>query len=325
MLNTKYIFKWWILHCHVSFFWGGVPWTWVCLWARSRGWSFSLYYIVYTCKLTSKWAISLSIEHMWVTLLLLFALYRCSLLCFLGTDLEWKQPSMYRRWLGWDFLEGYPPRIAPENRPSQEGVPTIHFQIFRGKRAVSFRVKEFLGAKKRQLGAIVTGWIFPFRRFSIYGDRIKCVQMQILNMQMGSLPSWTLHEIHIVEIYSDSRTAYLGSHRAITYVVQYFFQLHNMFIYRTMMLITKYEVLSCIFSNTHLFATVPQPTSMVPETLSELMKHPLSEVLRKPHLGVTLSANAFSHDQLLTGDRGGFVFFSGNGGPQGEKFGDTLF
>ena len=194
------------------FFWGGVPWTWVCLWARSRGWSFSIYYIVYTCKLTSKWAISLSIEHMWVTLLLLFALYRCSLLCFLGTDLEWKQPSMYRRWLGWDFLEGYPPRIAPENRPSQEGVPTIHFQIFRGKRAVSFRVKEFLGAKKRQLGAIVTGWIFPFRRFSIYGDRIKCVQMQILNMQMGSLPSWTLHEIHIVEIYSDSRTAYLGSH-----------------------------------------------------------------------------------------------------------------
>jgi len=40
---------------------------------------------------------------------------------------------------------------------------------------------------------------------------------------------------------------------------------------------------------------------------------------------VTLSANAFSHDQLLTGDRGGFVFFSGNGGPQGEKFGDTFF
>eukprot|EP00434_Breviolum_minutum_P022862 symbB.v1.2.020173.t1/scaffold1682.1/size105993/4 len=31
-------------------------------------------------------------------------------------------------------------------------------------------------------------------------------------------------------------------------------------------------------------------------------EHRIIQVLRKPHLGVTLSANAFSHDQLLTGE-----------------------
>ena len=44
MFNRKYIFKWWIFHCHVSF-WGGVPFSGGCLlthdlWASSAGLNF---------------------------------------------------------------------------------------------------------------------------------------------------------------------------------------------------------------------------------------------------------------------------------------------
>ena len=91
------------------------------------------------------------------------------------------------------------------------------------------------------------------------------------------------------------------------------------------MLITKlWSSFMHLFKHTFVCNSSSTAFNLFPKRWVNWFQHPLSEVLRKPHLGVTLSANAFSHDQLLTGDRGRFVFFSGNGGPQGEKFGDTL-
>ena len=172
---------------------------------------------MYTCKLTSKWAISLGIEHMWVTVLFLFALYRCSLLCFLGTNLEWKQPSMYRRWLGYKtFWKDIHQESPLKKRPSQRDFQPSIFR-FSGANALLVSGRNIcLRGKNGNLGHNCNSWIFPFRRFSLsiylqYTWRLHWMHANAYAEYANGIPSflniaWNSYCRNIFGI------AYLGSH-----------------------------------------------------------------------------------------------------------------